>query len=70
MFLKEDPEHLLELAHIYEEIYDISTAVLFYRRAHQIKPTPQNKEKIKLLMKIRGLQLLETGSGKNILEDT
>lgn len=39
---------------------DVSSALLFYRRALHLKPknTVQIKEKVKELVKIKGLQLL------------
>ena len=70
LFLKEDPQYMSELAEIYEALMDLSSAVTFYRRVHQLNGSFQAHEKVKTLTKIQGLQLLEVGSVKNILEDT
>ena len=49
---------------------DVSSAILFYRRALHLKPknSIQIKEKLKDMVKIKGLQLLEMGGCKNILD--
>ena len=49
---------------------DLSSASLFYRRTHQLNNSSQALEKVKTIAKIQGLQRLEIGSAKNILEDT
>jgi hypothetical protein len=53
-------------------MYDLSSAILFYRRVHQLggNCAASAQDKVKEMTKIQGLQLLEIGSIKNILEDT
>jgi hypothetical protein len=58
------------MAEIYEKIMDVSTAVLFYKRSLQIVPRQDIKEKIQNLTLVKGLQMLEVGSVKNILQDS
>lgn len=57
----------MELAEIYEKNMDLSSASLFYRRAHHLNNSALALEKLKLIAKIQGIQLLELGSVKNIL---
>lgn len=58
------------MAEIYEEINDLSTAILFYKRSQQINAKDNIKNKIQALSLIKGLELLAIGSSKNILLDT
>ena len=61
---------MYELAEIYEKVLDFSSATLFYRRVHQLNNSSLAFQKVKYFAKVKGLQLLEIGSVKNILEDT
>jgi hypothetical protein len=70
LFLKEDPQFMLELAEVYERNCDISSAILFYRRVHQLNGNSNALEKVRFLSKVQGLQLLELGCAKNILADS
>lgn len=70
LFLREEAQFMLELAEIYEKMYDVSSAILFYRRTFELNKSSQALERGKFLSKVQGLQLLEIGSIKNILEDT
>lgn len=47
IFLKEEVDPIFELAEIYESIYDISSALTFYKKCEQICSKPKSKEKIK-----------------------
>lgn len=58
---------MYELAEIYEKVYDFSSASLFYRRVHQLNSSSLAYQKVKYFAKVKGLQLLEVGSAKNIL---
>lgn len=58
------------MGEIYESMLDHSSAILFYKRSLQLLPRPDIKEKVQKLTLVKGLELLETGSAKNILLDT
>ena len=49
---------------------DLSSAVTFHRRVYHLNGSFQAQEKVKSLTKIQGLQMLQVGSVKNIVEDT
>lgn len=51
-------------------MHDVSSAILFYKRAHQLAGAANFLEKTRTLSRIEGIQLLSIGSAKNILLDT